>query len=113
MASILNYFPKKPKKPSEALRDTTVGEEELQDINPVIREEVCKQLNIAESSSSSGRSKYRKYTNLERADIGSYAAAHGVAKAVRKFEEKFPGISRQTVSDFKRNFNKRKVQMMM
>ena len=35
-------------------------------------------------------------------------AMHGVAKAVRKFQEKFPGISRQTTSDFKRNFNKRK-----
>ena len=37
MAAILNYFKKKPKKPSEALRDTTVGEEELRDFNSVGR----------------------------------------------------------------------------
>ena len=46
MASILNYFKKKPKHPSEALRDMTVGDEELRDINPVGREEVCKQLMV-------------------------------------------------------------------
>ena len=51
---------------------------------------------------------FKVYTNLGHAEIGSYAATHGVAKAVRRFQENFQGISRQTISDFKRNFNKRK-----
>ena len=37
----------------------------------------------------------------ERAEIVQYAAQHGVAKTVRKFEIKYPGIKQQSVSYFK------------
>ena len=52
---------------------------------------------------------FKVYTNLGHAEIGSYAATRGVAKAVRRFQREFSrNFTGQTISDFKRNFNKRK-----
>ena len=55
-----------------------------------------------------GWTAYRKYTKTERAEIGKYAALHGVGKSMRKYEQKYPGIKQQSVSDFKRKYKELK-----
>ena len=37
-----------------------------------------------------GWSSYCKYTKTHRAEIGRYAANHGVTNAVRKWKQRFP-----------------------
>ena len=46
------------------------------------------------------RSKYRVWTPAQRAEIGKHAADHGNASTVRILGLKYPGLKRQTVSDF-------------
>ena len=47
------------------------------------------------------RSKYRVWIPAQRAEIGKHAADHGNASTVRILGLKYPGLKRQTVSDFK------------
>ena len=101
----LRFFLTKP-KPSEALIAAS-QDEDVGCITPIEHEEVQKQLKKVEEKKV-GRSSYRKYTKTERAEIGQYAAKHGGAKTVRKFEIKYPGIKQQSVSDFKRKYNELK-----
>ena len=98
--NIEDFFAPKP-KPSEALASAS---KEVICLTPIVRHEVNKHLKIAEEKiGGSLRGKYRKYTDQERAEIGKYAAMHGVAKTVRKFQ-----VSQQSASDFKRKLNELK-----
>ena len=47
------------------------------------------------------RQKYLVWTPTQRAEIGKHAAEHGNASAVRAIGLKYPGLKRQTVTDFK------------
>ena len=47
------------------------------------------------------RQKYRIWTPAQRAEIGKHAAQHGNITTVRLLGLKYPGLKRQTVSDFK------------
>ena len=48
-----------------------------------------------------GRSSYCKYTRTDRAEIGQYVAKSGVANAVQTFQQRFPAIKQQSISNFK------------
>ena len=47
------------------------------------------------------RQMYRIWTPTQRAEIGRHAAEHGNASIVRAMSLNYPGLKRQTVSDFK------------
>ena len=85
------YF--KRSKPSEVLKN---------DDSLTIREKkaVAEELRKSEDSNRK-RQKYCKWTYVQRAEIGKHAAQHGIAATVRLLGGKYPGLKRQTVSDFK------------
>jgi len=92
--ALFKYF--KPSKPSE----TVSSEEFNSNLNEREKDKVVKELrNIEENKKK--RSKYHVWTPAQRAEIGKYAADHGNASAVRTLGLKYPGLKRQTVSDFK------------
>ena len=64
------------------------------------KEKVIDELHVAEESKGK-RSKYHVWTPAQRAEIGKHAADHGNASTVRILGLKYPGLKRQTVSDFK------------
>lgn len=76
LRNITEFF--KP-KPSEAL-ELAVSDDVIS-ITTVKGEEVRNQLNEAKDKKA-GRTSYCKYTTTDRAEIGQYAANHGVAYAV-------------------------------
>ena len=47
------------------------------------------------------RQMYRIWTPTQRAEIGRHTAEHGNASIVRAMSLNYPGLKRQTVSDFK------------
>ena len=51
--------------------------------------------------SSSKRSKYIKWSEDDRYNIGKHASIYGPAAAVRKFKEQFPNINESTVRTFR------------
>ena len=103
--NITDFFTPKP-KPSEAL-NAAAEDDDIVCITPIERREIHKELKKVEEKKA-GRTAYRKYTKTERAEIGKYAALHGVGKAMRKYEQKYPGIKQQSVSDFKRKYKELK-----
>jgi len=81
--ALFKYF--KPSKPSE----TVSSEEFNSNLNEREKDKVVKELRNIEENKK------------KRAEIGKYAADHGNASAVRTLGLKYPGLKRQTVSDFK------------
>ena len=65
------------------------------------KEDVVKQLNEKEESVKK-RGKYRTRSVTEKLDIGEYSIRHGVASTLTYFSSKYPGISKQSISDFKK-----------
>lgn len=47
-------------------------------------------------------SKYSKYSQEQRAEIGQYATNTNIASAVKKYQSEFPNLQKQTVFDFKK-----------
>ena len=83
MSTITEYF-KRALKPSEvvsAVQSDFMNRE---------KEEVVKQLSEKEESVA------------EKLEIGEYAIRHGAASTLRYFSSKYPGISEQSISDFKK-----------
>ena len=80
-------------KPSERLAT------EQDNLSQREREKVIDELHVVEESKGK-RSKYRVWTPAQRAEIGKYAA-YGNASIARILGLKYPGLKRQTVSDFK------------
>ena len=99
--SNINDFFTRKLEPSEALKEAT---DEVVCLTPVVAAEVQKQLQ-KEEKKKTGRSSYHKYSNAERAELGKFAAQHGVAKTVRSFSAKYPGLKQQSVSEFKKKYN--------
>ena len=50
------------------------------------------------------RGKYIKWSAEERAEIGQHAVRHGVNQTLRLLKGKYPRLTKQTVSDFKKAF---------
>ena len=77
--------------------------DDLISIATVERKEVRNQLKKVEDKKT-GRSSYCKYTRTDRAEIGQYVAKSGVANAVQTFQQRFPAIKQQSISNFKRKY---------
>ena len=90
--ALYKYF--KISKPSETLAT------EQDNLSQKEREKVIDELHVVEESKRK-RSKYRVWTPAQRAEIGKHAADHSNASTVRILGLKYPGLKRQTVSDFK------------
>ena len=94
MSTITEYFKLAP-KPSEvvsAVRSDFTNRE---------KEGVVKQLSEKEENVKK-RGKYRTFSVTEKLEIGEYAIRHGVASTLRYFSSKCPGISKQSIIDFKK-----------
>ena len=94
MPTITEYFKRAPKPPvvvSAVQSDFTNWE----------KEEVVKKLSGKEESVKKC-GKYRTWSVTEKPEIGEYAIRHGVASTLRYFSSKYPVISKQSISDFKK-----------
>ena len=94
--NLFSSFSVEPKKPSEALEE----DDEVQIVTPREKEEVSKNLKKLEETATSNRGKYRMWKLEEKIEIGTYAAKNTVAKTLRDLSSKYPGLTKQTVSDF-------------
>ena len=95
--SLLKYFKQAEKKPSKELQKS----EFLSLVTETEKQQVVHELKEAEGKGSK-RGKYRPWTGEEKAEIGSFATVHGVAETLRKFKEKCPHLTKQSISDFKK-----------
>ena len=92
MSTITKYFKRVPKL------SEVVSAVQSDFSNP--EKEVVKLLSGKEESLKT-RGKYRTWSVTEKLEIGDYAIRHGVASTLRYFSLKYPGISKQTIGDFK------------
>ena len=105
--SILNYFEKVPKNPLQAM--SSVPSEEAGRHVGVVNltgretEEVTNEVNMLEKKGRKRRN-YIKWTAEERAEIGQHPVRRGVNQTVRLLKGKYPRLTKQTVSDFKKAF---------
>ena len=90
--ALSKYF--KISKPSETLAT------EQDNLSQRERENAIDELHVVEESKGK-RSKYRVWTPAQTAEIDKHAADHGNAYTVRILGLKYPGLKRQTVTDFK------------
>ena len=95
--SLLKYFKQAEKKPSEELQKS----EFLSLVTETEKQQVVHELKEAEGKGSK-RGKYRRWTGEEKAEIGSFATVHGVAETLRKLKGKYPHLTKQSISDFKK-----------
>ena len=91
------------KKPSEVLKQND-DTDDVVCLTPVEKEEVLKELKKVEENCDKKRSKYKKYTDEDKTEIGKYAYKHGVSAALKHFDKRFSGLKQQTVSDYKRKY---------
>lgn len=66
-------------------------------------EKVTKEVTMLENKGTK-QGKYIKCSAEERAEIGQHAVRHGVNQTVRLLKGKYPRLTRQTVSYFKKAF---------
>jgi len=66
-------------------------------------EEVTNEVIMLENKGRKRRS-HLKSTAEERTEIGQHAVRHGVNQTVRLLKSKYPRLTKQTVSDFKKAF---------
>ena len=97
--NLFSYFSVEPKKPSEAPEE----DDEVQIITQREEEEVRRNLLELEEEKPAKRGKYRVWKLEEKVEIGSYANRTYVAKAVRDLSHKYPGLTKQSVSDFRKH----------
>ena len=57
------------------------------------------------------RGPYRKYTPVQRAEIGKYSSENGVMSTVRKFSKDHKGLNESTVRAFKKAYREKKNEM--
>ena len=106
--SILNYFQKVPKSCSEALNSVQSDNTPATlDLTERETDEVRIELTVLEKNRSK-RGKYNKWTGEERAEIARCANKNGVSQTVRLLKGKYPRLTKQTVSDFKKALNEAK-----
>eukprot|EP00794_Sanderia_malayensis_P001040 gene1040-367_t len=96
--SILNYFQKiGTEEASQVLDQSSRG------LSSRETEEVRKELTEKESEGKKRR-KYKLWTETERAEIGRLAHQHGNSIALNMLAEKYPKLTKQTMSDFKKAY---------
>ena len=95
--NIFSYFQKALKKPNEILEE----DDDIQIITPREKEEVSKNFKKVEETGVK-RGKYKTWTLDKKVEIGKYAITHTVGKAVRDRSHKYPGLSKQSASEFKK-----------
>ena len=95
--SLLKYFKQAEKKPSEELQKS----EFLSLLTETEKQQVVHELKEAEGKGSK-RGKYRNWTVEEKAEIGSFATVHVVAETLQKRKEKYPHLTKQSISDVKK-----------
>ena len=66
-------------------------------------EQVTKEFTVLENKGTK-RGKYIKWSAEERAEIGQHAVRHGVNQTTCLLKGKYPRLTKQTVSDFKKAF---------
>ena len=99
--SLYNFFKKIPKETSTIVAETTP--EETPNITEIERTEVVESLRRFEDKKvSQPRGKYRSWTPEEKLEIGKHAMQYGVGKTVKLLAVKYPGLKKQSVSDFKK-----------
>ena len=81
--------------------ETSATDDDVQIIIPREREEVSKNLKSLEEKGAK-RGKYHMWTLEEKIELGTYVNKYTVAKTVRDFQHKYPGLTKQSVSDFKK-----------
>ena len=91
MSIITKYFNRAPKR-SEVVSAVQSGFTNQE------KEEVVKQLN----ESVNKRGNYRTQSVEKKLGIDEYAIRHGVASTLGYFSSKYPRISKQSISDFKK-----------
>ena len=96
--SICSYFGRVDKPNSEIVRNLN-NEEIILTEREV--EEVTSSLASSEEAGKK-RGKYKKLTTANKIEIGKEAHKYGVSMAIRRLEKKYPGLSKQTVSDYKK-----------
>ena len=105
--SILNYFEKVPKTPlqatSSAPTEEANGHVGVVNLTERETEEVKNEVTMLENKGRK-RKNYINWTAEERAEIGQHAVRHVVNQTVRLFKGKYPRLTKQTVSDFKKAF---------
>ena len=96
--SIFNYFKKLgPDQTSQVLNKSSTS------LSSRETEEVRKKL-IEKESEGGKRKKYRIWTGEERAEIGRLAHKHGNAIALNMLIGRYPRLTKQTLSDFKKAY---------
>ena len=93
--SILDFFQSDSGEPSSSLHNETERE----------RIEVRKAL---EHQTPVKRGKYKSWTAKDRAEIGKYACNYGNKATKVHFATKHPGLTRQTIDNFKRYYKEEK-----
>ena len=95
MPTITKYFKHAP-KPSEVVSAAV-----QLDFTNREKEEAVKKLSEEEESIKK-RGKCRTWSVTEKLEIGEYAIRHAATSTLRYFLLKYPGISKQSISNFKK-----------
>ena len=95
--SILQYF--SSQLPSH--KDTAIGEIATREANKSVKRALEKQ-----QSQQQGKKikRHTHFTDIDRAEIGKYAAENGNASAQRYLKSKFPDLGESTVRSFKKKY---------
>ena len=101
--SLLNYFKKTTKKPSEEVEKSEIP----LPVTEIEKKQAVLELKEIEGKSSK-RGKYKSWTGEEKAEIGNFATVHGIAQTLRAFKQKYPQLTKQSASDFKKAAEKSK-----
>ena len=99
MSLITSFYKSKEKKTSQVLT------EDVRTTIPNFTErEAASVKDSLQQNESRKRGKYHKWTVEEKKEVGEYAVRHGPAKTVRALQTKYPGLTKQSVHDFKKVF---------
>lgn len=99
--SLLNYF---QKLPTDAARVITSVSSELTGQET---EEVSKELKKVQDKGRK-KKKYCVWTPQQRLEIGEHAAKNGNASTLRLLSTKYPRLTKQSITDFKKAYTQSK-----
>ena len=99
--SLLKYFKPVEKSPNELVESNSVA-------NILTERETEEISNQLINQTGKKRKKYRIWTPEQRAEIGKHAATKGNTSALLCLKEKYPELTKQTVSDFAKAYRELK-----
>ena len=102
--SLFSYF-QRVNKPSDVAsqinyKDGLVTENEVREVTKALRDK---------EQPKEKRGKCNKWTDEQRGEIFRMSSCCGVSAAIKKLKVKYPNLSKQTVSDFKKAYDKAKL----